>query len=258
VATIAILLYGEGFFAVYVTGATRFPLLHLRHRYSLVFLGRKVEFDMAISALIQAYVKYVAEFNVPRILQLEVYLLYGMTLCAIIRLKTVFAVMTGAAGFSFIHQGHGDRLSHGQVENFRVANTAFTVAEMFFVIEYHGSRFFYFDADICHFMTLDALLQIKGPFAVVASAAGLALFHISHGVAILNPEVVNGIMAGLAVIFYTLLFEVLVMVEYHLAEIGDLECGIFDVDRIGERANEDRDDQYEKSRPLPHDCLRKI
>jgi hypothetical protein len=165
--------------------------------------------------------------------------------------------MTGAAGLSLVHQGHRDRLSHGQIKNFRVANIAFTVAEVFFVIECHGSRFFYFDADIRHSMTLDALLQIKGAFAVVASAAGLALFHISHGVAILDPEVVNGIMAGLTVIFYTLLFEVLIVVEYHLAEIGYLECHIFDIDRIGKRANEDRDDRYEKSGPLPHDCLRK-
>lgn len=254
---IAILLYGEGFFAVYVTGAARFSLLHLRHRYSLVFRRGKVELDMAISALIQTHVKFVAEFDIPRILQLEVYLLYGMTFYAFIRLKGVFAVMTGAAGPSFVHQGHGDRLSYSQIENLGVADVAFTIAEMFLVTECHRSRFFNFDADIRHFMTLNAILQIGGPLAVVASAAGLAFFHISHGVAALAPEVVDGIMAGLAVIFYTLLFEVLVVVEDDLAEIGDLEGDIFDVDRIGERANEDRDDQYNKSGPLPHDCLRK-
>lgn len=182
VAAIAILLYGEGFFAVYVTGAARFPPLHLRHCYSLIFRRGKVELDMAISALIQAHVKFVAEFDVPRILQLEVYLLYGMTLYTFIRLKGVFAVVTGAAGLSFIHQGHGDRLFHSQIENLGVANIAFTVAEMFLVTESHGSRFFYLDADIRHFMTLDAILQIGGPLAVVASAAGLAFFHISHGV----------------------------------------------------------------------------
>jgi hypothetical protein len=257
VATITILLHGEGFFAVDVTGAARFPLLHLRHRYSLVFLGRKVELDMAISALIHSHVKFMAEFNIPRILQLEVYLLYGMTLDAFIRLETDFAVMTGTAGLSFIHHGHGDRLSHGQIVKFRMASIAFTIAEMFLVIEYHRSRFFYFDADIRHFVTLDAFLQIKGPFAVVAGAAGLAFFHISHGVAFLDPEVVNGIMARLAVIFYTLLLEVLVVVEYHLAEMGYLECDILDVDCIDQRASEDSDDRYKKSGTLPHDCLRK-
>ena len=258
-AAIAILLYGEGLFAVYVTGAARFSFLHLRHRYSFVFRRGEVELDMAISALIQARVKFVAEFDVPRILQFEVYFFYGMTLYTFIRLKSVFAVVTGAAGLSFIHQGHGDRLFHSQIENLGVANVAFTIAEMFLVTENHRSRFFYFHADIRDFMTLDAILQIGGPLAVVASAAGLAFFHIGHGVTVaLAPEVENGIMAGLAVIFYTLLFEVLVVVEYNLAEIGDLECDIFDVDRIGERANEDRDDQYKKSGPLPHDCLRKI
>jgi hypothetical protein len=258
VAAVAILLYGEGLLAVYVTGAARFSLLHLRHRYSLVFRGGKVELDMAISALIQTHVKFVAEFDVPRILQLEGYIFYGMTLYAFIGLKGVFAVMTGAAGLSFIHHGHGDRLFYSQIENLGVAAVAFTGAEMFLVTESYRSRFFHFDAYIRDFMTLDAILQIGGPLAVVASAAGLAFFHISHGVSVLTPEVENGVMAGLAVIFYTLLFEVLVVVEYDLAEIGYLECDIFDVDRIGERANEDRDDHYKKSGPLPHDCLRKI
>ena len=126
VAAVAILLYGEGLFAVYVTGAARLSCLHLRHRDSLVFRRGKVELDMAISALIQAHVKFVAEFDVPRILQLELDLLYGMTLCAIIRLKGVFAVVTGAAGPSFIHQGHGDRLFYGQIENLGVTGVAFT------------------------------------------------------------------------------------------------------------------------------------
>jgi hypothetical protein len=107
-------------------------------------------------------------------------------------------------------------------------------------------------------MTLDAILQIGGPLAVVAHAAGLAIFHIGHGVAVvLAPKVINGIVAGLAVIFYTFLFEVLVVVEYDRAEMGDLEWDIFDVDCICERASEDRDDHYKKSGPLPHDCLRK-
>ena len=164
---------------------------------------------MAISALIQARVKFVAEFDVPRILQLEVHLLYGMTFYTFIRLKGGFAVMAGAAGLSFIHQGHGDRLFHSQIENLGVANVAFTIAEMFLVTESHRSRFFDFDADIPDFMTLDAILQIEGPFAVVAGAAGLSFFHIGHGVTFLAPEVENGIMAGFAVVFYTLLLEVL-------------------------------------------------
>jgi hypothetical protein len=140
-----------------------------------------------------------------------------------------------------------------------VTGVAFSGAEMFFVAECHRPRFFDFDADIRDFMTLDAILQIGGPLAVVARAAGLAFFHIGHGVTfVFAPEVVNGIVAGLAVIFYSFLFEVLVVVEYDRAEMGDLERDIFDIDCIGERANEDRDDRQKKNGPLPHDCLRKI
>jgi hypothetical protein len=148
VAAVAILLYGEGLFTVYVTGAARLSCLHLRHCDSLVFRRGEVELDMAISALIQAHVKFVAEFDVPRILQLELDLLYGMTLCAIIRLKGVFAIVTGAAGPSFIHQGHGDRLFYSQIENLGVTGVAFTGAEMFFVTECHRTRFFDFDVDV--------------------------------------------------------------------------------------------------------------
>jgi hypothetical protein len=90
-------------------------------------------------------------------------------------------------------------------------------------------------------MTLDAILQIGGSLAIVARTARLSLVHISHSVtAVLAPEIENGIVAGLAVVFYALLFEVLVVVKNNLAEIGDLECDIFDVDCIGKRANEDR------------------
>ena len=108
-------------------------------------------------------------------------------------------------------------------------------------------------------MTLGAILQIGSPLAVVTHPAGLAFFHIGHGIAVvLASEVINGIVAGLAVIFYSFLFEVLVVVEYDRAEMGDLEGDILDVIRIGERADEDRNDQYKKSGPLPHDCLQKI
>jgi len=170
-------------------------------------------------------VKFVAEFDVPRIFQLEIDLLCGMTFCTFIRLKGVFSVVTGSAGLSFIHQGHGDRLFYSQIENLGMADIAFSIAEMLLVTECHRPRFFNFDDDIRDFMTLGAILQVGGPLAVVASAAGLAFFHIGHGVAVvLAPEVINGIVAGLAVIFYTLLFEVLVVVEYDRAEIGDLEC----------------------------------
>jgi hypothetical protein len=148
VTAVAILLYGEGLFVVYVTGAAGFSRLHLRHRDSLVFRRGDEELDMAISTLIQAHVKFVAEFDIPRIFQLEVYLLYGMTLCAIIRLKDIFSIVTGAAGPSFIHQSHGNRLFYCQIENLGVTGVAMTGPEMFLVTECHRPRFFDFDADV--------------------------------------------------------------------------------------------------------------
>jgi len=110
VTAITILLYGEGIFALYVTGAARSSFLHLLHRDSLVFRRGKIEFDMAIAAFIQARMKFVAEFDVPRILQLEIYVLGGMTLHTVFRLKSLFAVMTGATGFPLFHLSHSDRL----------------------------------------------------------------------------------------------------------------------------------------------------
>jgi len=110
VTAIAIRLYAEGLFALYVTGAAGHAFLHLLHDDPLVFRGGKVEFDMAIAALIQTSMKFVAEFHVPRILQLEIHIPGGMTLRTVIGLKCRFAVMTGAAGFALFHLSHGDGL----------------------------------------------------------------------------------------------------------------------------------------------------
>jgi hypothetical protein len=91
----------------------------------------------------------------------------------------------------------------------------------------------------------------------MAGAAGLAFFHICHGVTSLASEIEYGIMTCLAVILDALLFEVLVVAEYDLAEVGYLHRDIFYVDRIGQRAGEKRDGQDEKRTPLIHDCLLK-
>ena len=102
--------------------------------------------------------------------------------------------------------------------------------------EGHRSRFFYFNSYIRNLVTLDAIIEIEGPFAVVAGAAGLAFSHICHGVTGLASEVENGIMAGLAVIFNAFLSKVPVVAKYHLAEIGCLKGDIFDVNCMTEGA----------------------
>jgi hypothetical protein len=144
--------------------------------------------------------------------------------------------MTGAAGLPFFHLGHGDRLFCNHIVDLGVADGAFISAEMLLVTEGHRSRFFYFNSYIRNLVTLDAIIEIKSPFAIVAGAAGLAFFHICHGVTVLASEIENDIMAGLAVIFNAFLSEVPVVAKYHLAEIGCLKGDIFDIDCISERA----------------------
>jgi hypothetical protein len=91
----------------------------------------------------------------------------------------------------------------------------------------------------------------------MAGAAGLAFLHIGHGESVLASEIENGIMTCLAVILDALLFEVLVVVEYDLSEVGYLHGDIFYVNRISDGTSENRYDQYQKSVPLIHDTLLK-
>lgn len=261
VTTVAILLYGEGLFTLYVTGAARFPFLHLLLGDSLVFCRGEVEFDVAISAFIESCVKIVAEFDVSCVLQLDFYILGGMALHAVFDLKCFFAVMTGAAGFPLFHLGHGDDSSFwSHIVKFRMTEGAVVgigAFEMRLVSEFYRSRFFYLEVYIRNFVTLDAVLEIESPLAVMAGAAGLAFFHICHGVTSLASEIEYGIMTCLAVILDALLFEVLIVAEYNLAEVGYLHGDIFYVDRISEGAYENRHGQDEKRVPLIHDCLLK-
>jgi hypothetical protein len=187
---------------------------------------------VAIAARVHARVQFVAEFGVTRIRHLEIHILEGMALYAFVGLKGLFAVMTGAAGFAFFHLSHGDRFFYSHIVYLGVADGAIVRVDMFLVTEGYGSRLFYFHGYIGNFVTFNAILEIEGPLAVVAGAAGFAFLHISHGVMIFFSEVVNCIMAGFAVILNALLPEMLVMVEYDLAEISYFKGDIFDVNRI--------------------------
>jgi hypothetical protein len=236
VAAVTIFLYGKCPFAFVMTRAARLCRLHLCHRDSLIFRRGEIEFDVTIAALVHARVQFVAEFDVTRIRHLEIDIFEGMTLNAFFGLKCLFAVMTGAAGFPFFHLRHSDRLSCSHIVYRGVADAAIVRSDMPLVTEGYGSRLLYFHGYIGNFVTFDAILEIKGPLTVVAGAAGFALLHINHGVVIFFPEVVNCIMAGFAVILNALLLEMLVMVEYDLAEIGYFKGDIFYIDRICERA----------------------
>jgi hypothetical protein len=129
---------------------------------------------------------------------------------------------------------------------------------MLLVAEDYRSGLFDFDRDICDLVALNAIIETEGPLAIMAGATGFSLSHIRHGVTALASEVEDGIMTGLAVVLDAILFEMLGMVEDDLAEIGDVESDIFDIDRINKRAGNNRHDQDEKQVPLLHDCLQKI
>mgnify|MGYP001578033469 CR=1 FL=1 len=129
--------------------------------------------------------------------------------------------------------------------------------EMRLVSESHWSGFFDIKGNIRNFMTLDTVLEIESPFAVMACAAGLAFLHIGHGESVFASEIEDGVMTCLAVILDALLPEVLVVAEYDLAEFGYLHGDIFYVNRISEGAGENRHGQDEKRVPLIHDCLLK-
>jgi hypothetical protein len=129
--------------------------------------------------------------------------------------------------------------------------------EVRLVTESHRSRFFDLEGNIRNFMTLDTILEIESPFAVMAGAAGLAFLHIGHGESVLTSEIEDGIVTCLAVILDAFLFEVLVVAEYNLAEVGYFQGDIFYVNRISEGASKNRYSQDKKHAPPVHDCLLK-
>lgn len=129
--------------------------------------------------------------------------------------------------------------------------------EVRLVSESHRSRFFDLKGNIRNFMALDTILEIESPFAVMAGAAGLAFLHICHGESVLASEIENGIVTCLAVILDALLPEVLVVVEYDLAEVGYLHGDILYVDRISEGTGENGHGHDQKRVPLIHDTLLK-
>lgn len=85
-------------------------------------------------------------------------------------------------------------------------------------------------------MTFYAFGGGEGLLCIMTGATGFTFFHRSHGVALLDSEVKNGIMAYLAIIFDTFLFEVPIVVEDYFAEIGYFESYVLDVNRISQWA----------------------
>ncbi len=187
-----------------------------------------------------------AEFYVSRILYREFHVLYRMTPQALPCIKTIFAVMAGAAGVAFFHLGHAYRLAWSCIIKSGVATSAFIGVYMFFMAEDHRPRFFYFNSDVRNLVTFDALLNIKGFFPVVAGAAGFAIPHIRHVVTDSFFDVENGVMTGLAVIFNSFLPDMVVVIECYFAEMSYLEGDIFYVNPISIRKGNNGDYQDEE------------
>lgn len=104
VALFAVVGDPEGCLAV-MTGATRLPLFHVRHRGMPVPRPGDVKFVMAINARIGSKMKLVTE-NCSRLLIRD--LLDRVAFRAVLfDSKGTFAVMAGATGLPFGHHIHG-------------------------------------------------------------------------------------------------------------------------------------------------------
>lgn len=108
-----------------------------------------------------------------------------MTFDAIFGLERVFAVMAGAAGFTFVHIAHlGFECSCFEREYLGMAVGALEHAEMEFVAEACVTGFG-LERDNAWFVPFVALVALTGYgeciLAIVAGAAGFAGFHTCHG-----------------------------------------------------------------------------
>jgi hypothetical protein len=159
-----------------------------------------------------------------------------MTLHAFICFECVFAVMADAAGLPLFHLGHRDGLFGCHVINLGVTDCAIVSFEVFLVAEGYRSGLFHLHGYIRDLVAADAIIQRERPLAVVASAAGEALLHIRHRETGFLPEIVNCIVACLAVILDPFLPEMVVMTEHNFAKVGYFKGDIFDVYRVGESA----------------------
>lgn len=116
-----------------------------------------------------------------------------------------FAVMTGAAGFTCFHLGHGYcLLARTRGVNTRVAILALECCHMQFVAEKDISRAGNPEASVFHRVTLDAVTQGEALFPIMAGSAGSALFHLYHahlfiGSGFIDPVMTRFTLQGLEV-----------------------------------------------------------
>ncbi len=105
-------------------------------------------------------------------------------------------------------------------------------ADVKLVTEDNITRIFNLENHVLDRVALYAFQGGKGPLPVMTGAAGFAFYHSRHAVPFFDPEVKNGVMAGLAIILDALLFEVLIMIKYNFAEMGYFDGYILNINCI--------------------------
>ena len=169
-----------------MAGAARFSRFHKLHA-NLNLAPFSIEnAGVALPTLIKAGVIIMAEADVASIFFYIGNFLGRVTLGTFLNRKSLFGVVTRAAGFSFLHGCHSNAfpLLIGGIQ-FGVTFTTLSPLNMNFVTEMRGAGLFYL---ICYFlnnMTCGAFIETKGFFAIMACTTRFAFFHICHRITLL-------------------------------------------------------------------------
>jgi len=152
-----------------------------------------------------------------------------VTFTAFIDTKCLFAVVAEAAGFALFHFGHADRgVFAGFVQLGVAGSTVLYLGQVLVVAERRWSGLFNLIDNLFYLVALAAFMGIKGLLAVVTGSTRLPLVHISHGVMFFT--FVTGVTGGTTEGWcapLTLLGQVLVVAEYHLAGLFGIVVDIF-------------------------------
>lgn len=156
----------------------------------------------------------------------------SVTFATLVNIKGLFAVVAGTTGFTFFHVSHGNsRILAGFVQLCMARGAVFDLDQVIFVTEWCRAGFLDLIDDFLDLVTFAALMGIKGLLSVVAGAAGLALVHISHGIALfgLIACMTGGTTEGRSSALI-LLGKVLLVAENNCTSIFCAVADIFQVD----------------------------
>ena len=183
-----------------MAAAAGFTFFHLFHRYFRLAAGRLVQRGVAIAAVVGRCVKFVAEGHVAGALLLEGQFPYRVAFGAFFYGESLFAVVAGAARFTFFHGGHsGAFVMLVRSVQLRMAFIAFRDFNVGFMTEVGRAGLFYFVGYFFYRVAGDAFVETEGFFAVVAGTARFTFFHVRHGEGFVVAGGKDGRMASAAV-----------------------------------------------------------